>query len=62
MASGSFGIGEEDAVGFVLAASDAAAELVDLGEAETLGVVEDEEVRIWDIDPDFDDGGGYEGF
>ena len=32
------GVGEEDAVALVLAAADAAAELVELGEAEALGV------------------------
>lgn len=44
----------------MLTASDAAAELVNLSHAETLGVVEDEEICIWDIDADLDDGGGDE--
>ena len=42
-------------------ASDASAELVKLGEAKAFGVVEDHQVRVRDIDPDFDDGGGNEG-
>ena len=58
---GELRVGEEDAVGFFLAPADAAAELVELGEAEALGVVEDHEIRIRDIDADLDDGGGDEG-
>ena len=38
---GRFGIGEQDAVGLVLAAADPSAQLVQLREAEALGVVDD---------------------
>jgi hypothetical protein len=55
-----FGIGEEDAVGLVLAATDASAELVELGEAEALRIFDDHAAGVGDIDADFDDDGGDE--
>ena len=52
--------GHEDAVAFGGAAADAAAELVELREAEALGVVDDHDGGVGDVDADFDDGGGDE--
>jgi hypothetical protein len=53
-------VGEEDAVGLFGAAADAAAELVELGEAEAVGVFDDHDGGVGDVDADFDDGGGDE--
>src|SRR5262245_48830114 len=47
---------EEEAVTRVLAASDAAAQLVELCEAEPFGVEDDHQRGIRNIDSDFDDG------
>src|SRR5581483_11576198 len=47
-------VGDEDAEGGVLSASDAAAELVELGEAESLGVVDDDDGGVGDVDADLD--------
>src|SRR5258708_6502622 len=52
--------GDEDAMGFLRAAADASAKLVELGEAETLGVLDDHDGGVRDVDADFDDGGGDE--
>jgi hypothetical protein len=52
--------GDEDAMGFLRAAADAPAKLVELGEAEALGVLDDHDGGVWDIDADFDDGSGNE--
>ena len=54
------GIGDEEAGGGVFAAADAAAELVELGEAEAVGVVDEDHAGIGDVDADFDHGGGDE--
>jgi len=53
---------EEEAEACGGAAADAAAELVELGEAEALGVLDDDHIRFGDIDADFDHGGGDEDF
>jgi hypothetical protein len=55
-----FRIDEKDAVALVFATTDTAAELVELGEAETLGVVDQHHVRIRHINADLDHGGGHE--
>ena len=47
-------------MGFLRAASDAAAKLVKLGEAEAFSVLDDHDGGVGDIDADFDDGGGDE--
>ena len=52
--------GHEDAVALGGAAADASAELVELGEAEALGVVDDHDGGVGDVDADLDDGGGDE--
>lgn len=57
---GVFGGREEEAVGFVGASTDAAAELVELGEAEAFGAFDEHDCGVGDIDADFDDGGGDE--
>lgn len=54
-------IDEQDAIGGVGAASDATAELMELGEAEAGGVMDDHDGGVGDVDADFDDGGGDEG-
>lgn len=51
---------EEDGVGFFAGASDASAELVEVGEAEAVGAVDEDGVGVGDIDAGFDDGGGEE--
>ncbi len=52
--------GDEDTVGLFLTATDSAAKLVKLGEAEAVGVLDDHDGGIRDIDADFDDGGSDE--
>jgi len=52
--------GHEDAIAFGGAATDAPAELVKLGEAEAVGVVDDHDGGVGDVDADLDDGGGDE--
>ena len=47
-------------MGFLRAAADASAKLVKLGEAEALGVLDDHDGGVGDVDADFDDGGGDE--
>ncbi len=54
-------VGEEDAEGRARAPADAATELVELREAEAIGVFNDHERGIGNIDADFDDGGADEG-
>jgi hypothetical protein len=49
---------DEDAVGFLRTAADASAELMELGEAEALGMLDDHDGGVGDVDADFDDGGG----
>ena len=51
---------DEDAVALGGAAADAPAKLVELGEAETLGVVDDHDAGVGHVDADLDDGGGDE--
>ena len=51
---------EEDGVGFFPGTADAAAELVEIGEAEAVGAVDEDGVGIWDVDAGLDDGGGEE--
>ena len=53
-------VGDKDAVGLVPAAADAAAQLVELGEAEALGVFNQHERGVRHVDADLDDGGGDE--
>ena len=53
-------VGEEDAVGLFVAAADATTELVELGEAEAVGMFDDHGGGVGDVDADFDDGGGDE--
>ena len=55
---GRFAASDEEAVGFRGATADAAAELVELGEAVVLGIHDDDVSGVGDIDADFDDGGG----
>ncbi len=45
---------------FLRAAADASAKLVELGEAEALGVLDDHDGGVGDVDADFDYGGGDE--
>src|SRR6266852_4868610 len=47
-------------MGFLRAAADASAKLVKLSEAEALGVLDDHDGGVGDVDADFDDGGGDE--
>src|SRR6266852_2948554 len=47
-------------MGFLRTAADASAKLMELGEAEALGVLDDHDGGVGDIDADFDDGGGDE--
>ena len=47
-------IGEEDAVGLVLAAADAPAQLVELGEPVAVGALDQHHARVGDVDPDLD--------
>ena len=57
---GGLGVGEEEAVALVGAAADASAELVELGDAEAFGLLDDHDGGIGHVDTDFDDGGGNE--
>ena len=59
-ALGERGLVEQEAAGGLLAATDAAAQLVELGEAEFLGVFDDHDGGFGHIDADFDHGGGDE--
>ncbi len=52
--------GDQDAVALVGAAADAAAKLVQLREAEALGLLDHHDGRVGDVHADFDDGGGNE--
>ena len=49
---------QEVGVGLVLVASDATAELVEFGEAEAVGAIDDDGVGVGDIEAALDDGGG----
>ena len=49
--------GEQISVGLVVAAADAAAQLVQLRQAEFVGAVDDDGVGVGDVDTGFDDGG-----
>ena len=51
-------LGDQDAVALVGAAADASAQLVQLREAEALGVLDDHDGGVGNVDADFDDGGG----
>ncbi len=51
---------DQDTVGFLRAAADASAELMELGKAEALGVLDDHYGGVGNIDADFDDSGGDE--
>jgi hypothetical protein len=51
---------EEIGVGLVFVAADAAAELVEVAEAEAIGAIDDDGIGVGDIDAAFDDGGGEE--
>ena len=48
---------KKETVALVIGAADAAAELVELGEAETLSAFDDNDRGIGDVDAHFDDGG-----
>ena len=52
------GGGGQIGIGAGLGAADAAADLVELGEAEAIGAVDDQRVGAGDVEPGFDDGGG----
>ena len=41
--------------------ADPTSELMELGQSESMGVLDDEEIRIRNIHPDLYDGGAYEG-
>src|SRR5882762_9986290 len=47
-------------MGFLGATADASAKLVELGEAEALGVLDDHDGGVGDVNADFNDGGGDE--
>ena len=51
---------EQVGVGATGAASDAATKLVELGESEGVGAVDDKGVDVWDVEAGLDDGGAYE--
>ena len=53
-------VGDKDAVGLVPATANAAAQLVELGEAEALGVFNQHERGVRHVDADLDDGSGDE--
>ena len=55
-----FGGVVEEADGVISAASNTAAELVELGDAEVFGFADHDDGGVGDVDADFDDGGGYE--
>ena len=52
--------GEEVAGGLVRATTDAAAELVELQQAEAVGVLDHHHRRVGDVDPDLDDRRGHQ--
>ena len=61
IAAGHFAAGDHEVgVGLVTGAADAAAELVEVGEAEAVGAVDDDGIGVRDIDAAFDDGGADE--
>ena len=45
-------------VGLVFVAADAAAQLIKIAQAETIGAIDDDRVRVGNIDAAFDDGRG----
>ena len=47
--------GHEDAISLQIAAADAAPQLVELGQAEAFGAVDEHDRRVGDVDADFDD-------
>ncbi len=47
-------------MGFLRAAADASAKLVELGESEALGVLDDHDGGVGDVDANFDNCGGDE--
>lgn len=53
-------VGHEETVGLHGVSSDAAAELVELGESKSFGVFDDHDGGGGDVDSNFDDGGGDE--
>lgn len=55
------GVGNQEAVGGFGSPADAAADLVELGQAKTVGVFDHHDGGVGDVDADFDDGGGEEG-
>ncbi len=57
---GGFGRDEEIGVGALGGAADAAAELVELGETEAIGAIDEDGVGAGDVEAVFDDGGGDE--
>ena len=59
---GFFGCGEEDTIAFVDAAAHTSPELMELCETKTFCVLDEHDGGVWDVDTDFDDGGGYECF
>ena len=59
---GERGLGRDEQVGVgaLRCAADAAAELIELGEAETIGAIDEDGVGARDVEAVFDDGGGDE--
>ncbi len=55
-----FGRNEQIGVGALVGAADAAAELIELGEAEAVGAIDEDGVGARDVEAVFDDGGGDE--
>ena len=49
---------QQDGVGLLAGAADAAAELIEIGEAEAVGAVDEDGVGVRDVDAGLDDGGG----
>ena len=54
------GVGQQQAVAGQVAPADAAAQLVDLGQAVAFGVLDDHDRGARHVDADLDDGGGDE--
>jgi hypothetical protein len=54
------GVGEQVGVGLVVGAPDPAAQLVQLGQAEAVGAVDDDGVGGGDVDAGLDDGGAQQ--
>ena len=53
-------LGEEDAIGLLAAAADAAPQLVELSQAEPFGAVDEHDRRVGHVDADLDDARSHE--